>query len=125
MSTRASKNYLRMCRRRLGLGQRHLAVILNLSAPSRVSKLEAGTGLPTIRECVAFCLVFNRSIGELWPNLSDEVESAVEASLQALLVELQRESLRSERKRTRSIVLRGNLQALIDNLAERDVPENI
>jgi len=118
MITHTFKNYLRTSRKKLGLNQRHLAAILGLKSSARISALELGQALPRTPECVAFRLLFKRSFDELWPRLNFEIEAATDLSIRRLIIRLEQEHIRSERKRTRVKIIRNNLAIVIDGLPE-------
>ena len=123
MSSHPFKNYLRTCRKGLGLDQSHLATLLGLKAKSRISAMESGKALPTVRECVAFQVLFNRSFEEMWPRMPLELEMATEENVQRLMVELLKRTRRSNRKTVRATVIRTNLQSILDRISTEDITD--
>ncbi|MBI1974315.1 MAG: helix-turn-helix transcriptional regulator [Candidatus Zambryskibacteria bacterium] len=117
MSAHPFKNYLRTSRKGLGLDQRHLADILGLRSMSRISAMENGLALPTVRECIVFQLLFNRSFEELWPHVALEVEVVTEANVRRLVIEPEKRMRVSERKRIRANIIRANLESLLRRLS--------
>jgi DNA-binding XRE family transcriptional regulator len=124
MSQHPFKNYLRTCRKGLGLDQSHLALILKLKSVSRISAMETGKELPTVRECVIFQILFNRSFEELWPRVALEVENATETNILALVTRLQNQMWRTDRKKTRAAVVRGNLRSVINRRSKGETTYN-
>jgi transcriptional regulator with XRE-family HTH domain len=111
-------NYLKSCRKKLGLTQRQLAFVIGLETGSRISVLEKGAGLPTLREAVMFERLFGRDLRELWPRWASEVEQTLEDHVRQLRDGLARHTLRSIRKQQRTEFLRRQLAIIL-----RDAPE--
>ena len=108
------KNYLRTHRKRLGLSQRQLAVILGIRSPQRISDMELGRTIPSARECVAFRRLFKASFEELWPRVMFEVEATVDSNTRRLVEFLEAEPARSGRIQMRCEITCANLRKCLD-----------
>jgi transcriptional regulator with XRE-family HTH domain len=112
------KNYLRTCRKKLGLSQRQVAAIVGFKSPARVCDLELGVIMPTTRDCVAFGVLYKRSFRELWPMLSLEIEAEIDRRIRRLIGELEKDGSGPEDKRKRAKEISKRLQAIVDGLPE-------
>lgn len=70
-------SYVRRNRRRWGLTQRELALLLGLSSSSAVSRIERSKRTPSAAALIACSIVFGLSVPELFPLLQQEIEEAV------------------------------------------------
>ncbi len=102
---------------KLGLTQRHVALILGLRSSKRISQMERGLSLPTYRDCVALNVLFKRSFQELWPNLHFEIETSTDLKIRRLIETLEKKG-RSERRRAQNKIICKNLAIIIDGLPE-------
>jgi transcriptional regulator with XRE-family HTH domain len=109
------KNYLRSCRKRLGLTQKQLAFIVCLESGSRISALENGHVVPTAGELIVFRKLFARSVDELWPSWAAEVERDTGLRIEQLLDRLNETSQRSGRKQRRLEFTRRRLLASLES----------
>jgi DNA-binding XRE family transcriptional regulator len=116
MHNRTRKNYLRTCRKQIGLDQRQLAHILGLKSSARISAMELGHAVPTVRECVAFNLLFRRPFQDLWPRFNLTIETETLRNTRRLMGRLGRRHVQSARKRARITIIRGNLARIVARL---------
>lgn len=115
MTDHLNKNYLRSCRKRLGLTQRQLAFLICLESGSRISALENGRSIPTAGEFIVFRKLFARSPDELWPLWAEEVEHDADVRIEQLSDGLNVTSERSSRRRRRMEFTRQKLLAAFDS----------
>lgn len=93
--------YLRRERRKWGLTQRELAVLIGLKSRTQISRLEHGLCPPTARELLAFQLLFGMTAHQLFPRLAQAVEEELLRIAATLEKRLKADStLRASRKRT-------------------------
>jgi len=71
MTTRSLENYLRMYRKRSGLTQKELAVLLGCSDGSKVSRYERGVRLPSLDTLIAYSIIFTVSPEDLFVGKYD------------------------------------------------------
>ena len=76
-------NYLRMHRRRMGLSQRQVASILGCRSGAKVSRYERFSREPALRAAIACEVLFGVPIRELFADVYEEVERAVERRARA------------------------------------------
>jgi transcriptional regulator with XRE-family HTH domain len=69
--------YLKPYRRRWGLSQSEVAVLIGVQSRSVVSRIERGIREPSFRVAVACEVLFGASIGELFPHMFADVEEQV------------------------------------------------
>ena len=81
-------NYIRAHRRRLGLTQTDLAVILGQKSGSNVCKNERRRSEPNLRLAIAYSIILHVSVEQLFPGVYEkarsDLRSHIEASLQHL-----------------------------------------
>ena len=118
MNRLLQKNYLRSCRKKLGLTQRHLAFVLGHQTGCRVSALEAGRSVPSLRSIIAFRILFSRSIDELWPQWVNDVESDVDSRIERLIDRLQKTQTNSSRRNLRAEFTLRQLESILQELPE-------
>jgi len=70
-------SYVRRNRRRWGLTQRELALLLGLSSSTAVSRIERSKRTPSTATLIACSIIFGLSVPELFPHLQEEIEEAV------------------------------------------------
>ena len=81
-------SYVRACRRRWGLTQRELALLLGLSSSTTVSRIERSKRGSTTTTLIAYSVVFGLSAPELFPPFYDDIEEAVVIAAKLLHEEL-------------------------------------
>jgi DNA-binding XRE family transcriptional regulator len=74
-------NYLRIHRRRAGISQYELGIILGYENGGAISLHEKRRSVPPLLIALAYEIVFQVSVSEIFPGLKDTVESAVEQRL--------------------------------------------
>jgi transcriptional regulator with XRE-family HTH domain len=74
-------NYVRARRKRAGLSQLELAVILGYRNEGVISRHELFRSVPPLLMALGYEVVFQASVSELFPGLRDTVEEAIEGSL--------------------------------------------
>jgi transcriptional regulator with XRE-family HTH domain len=114
---RPHKNYLRSCRKKLGLTQGQLASIVGFSSAYRVWKLESGRAIPTFREALALAVICERSSGDLWPRIALDVEVMLDNNIQHFLATLLRHTIRSERDKARVRLVHDKLLNIAEDLS--------
>ena len=84
------KAYAYVCshRRRWGLTQRELALLVGLETATAISKIEKSKRPPTVATVIACGIVFGLPPDEIFPSLHEEIEQAVLASATALREQL-------------------------------------
>ena len=74
-------NYVRARRKRAGLSQRELAMILGYSDEGAVSRHELFRSVPPLLIALGYEVIFQTSVSELFPGLRQTIETAIEKSL--------------------------------------------
>ncbi len=74
-------NYVRAHRKRAGLSQRELALILGYGDESVISRHELFRTVPPFLIALGFEVTFQTSVSELFPGLRETIENAIEANL--------------------------------------------
>jgi transcriptional regulator with XRE-family HTH domain len=82
-------SYLRPLRRRWGLTQRELALLIGAKTHSAISQIEALKGYPSLAGAVACSIIFDTPQLELFPELYAKVHRAVLSRADELYQELQ------------------------------------
>ena len=85
-------NYVRTCRRKSGLSQRELALVLGYRDQWQVSRHERSQSRPTLRTALAYEVVFRVPTAQIFVDLLKAIEQSVEGNLAALELRLQRRS---------------------------------
>ena len=119
MSNSRQKNYLRSCRKKLGLYQLQVAFIIGKSE-SHVSALENGNAEPTTFECAVFEFLFARNFGDLWPRVHDGYRLLVEGRVRRLMDRLETVRIRSDHHRKRVSFVKRQLEALVDDVPDKN-----
>lgn len=86
MSQNSSK--LKPHRKRSGLTQKEVAFLLGGKKHSTISRYEAGERHPDLRTALAFSLLFDQKIDELFPSVRDEAHREVGARAKRLSQEI-------------------------------------
>jgi transcriptional regulator with XRE-family HTH domain len=74
-------NYVRAHRKRAGLSQLELAMILGYRNEGVISRHELFRSVPPLLMALGYEVVFQTSVSELFPGLRETVENAIESSL--------------------------------------------
>jgi len=100
-------NYVRAQRKKAGLSQRDLAFILGYGKAGAVSRHELSRSLPPLIMALAYEVIFQTPIAELFPGLHETVESAIENEIaefeSRLLKEKNKKPTRSSRQIDRKL----------------------
>ncbi len=78
-------NYLRSHRKRSGLSQDHVARLVGTRCGSTVSRYESFARQPSLETAVAFALVFDVPLRELFAGVHEQVEKRVRRTARGLL----------------------------------------
>lgn len=77
-------NYLRTHRKKTGLSQQELAILMGYDGTDQISRHEQFSSLPPIAAAVAYEVIYRVPIAELFPGLSNRVEQDVERRIAVL-----------------------------------------
>ena len=110
MSNNVSGNYLRVHRRRCGLSQRDLGLLAGYKNEWQVSRHERSKTVPPLLVALAYEIVFQVPVAQLFAGFRKAVDDAVARNLEELKADL--ENRRAERQRARA--LQQKLQWLTD-----------
>jgi len=81
MKTTPLGNYLRTYRRKAGLSQRELGILLAYADEGAVSRHERSRTLPPLLIAIGYEVIFKRPISELFPGMRETVKLTVEKRL--------------------------------------------
>src|SRR5438034_10229342 len=113
MRTEAPKRpHIRLLRRRAGLTQRDLAILLGYRSHSQISRFENGIRLPAARELLQLQVIFGVVPSAVFPHLRDRAAEAVVARIR----KLQRAEQRGSEGATRSSVKTGHLERILKSI---------
>jgi len=85
-------NYVRAHRKRAGLSQREVALILGYGDEGVISRHELFRTVPPLLMALGYEAIFRTSVSELFPGLRETIEHAIEVSL----VEFERDLRKQE-----------------------------
>jgi DNA-binding XRE family transcriptional regulator len=88
MSSRKLKNYLRTHRKRHGLSQEHIAYLLDCDSGANVSKHEHFHREPTLQTALAYEVVFQTPLRELFAGTFHDVEQKIQRRMKRLVKKL-------------------------------------
>jgi transcriptional regulator with XRE-family HTH domain len=97
MKTHATGNYLKTHRKRTGLSQRDLGLLVGYADEVQVSRHEKSETLPPLVVALSYEAVFRVSASVLFPGLFDELTGMIEERLAELEEELTKRSGRGRR----------------------------
>lgn len=86
MSARRPVNYLRTYRLRWGLSKKELAYLLGWDRPDAISRIEKKQRAPTLNFVIACFILFGTQPGEVFPDISADVEALVMARICLLCI---------------------------------------
>jgi transcriptional regulator with XRE-family HTH domain len=115
MSNRLA-NYVRARRKRAGLSQRELALMLGYENEGAVSRHELFHTVPPLLMALAYEVIFQTPISQLFAGLQQAVESAVESRLAEFEIELSKRQRESKNSRSTRVLRK------LEWLRERRVP---
>jgi transcriptional regulator with XRE-family HTH domain len=118
MASEPHRNRLRTARRKLGLTQAEVAIVLGVASADSISRLERGIGMPTLQQSIALMVLFKRSFGELWPDLNYEYEAKADWNIRLIMADLEKQVIGSGRKHTRAKTLYHKLSTIVNGLPE-------
>jgi transcriptional regulator with XRE-family HTH domain len=81
MKTHASENYLKTHRKKTGLSQRELGLLVGYADEGQVSRHEMSKSLPSLSVALSYEAVFRVSLSVLFPELVDELTRMIEERL--------------------------------------------
>ena len=82
------ENYLRTYRKKAGLSQRDIGVLLAYSGDA-ISRYEQSTTMPPLFAAIAYEIIFQTPVSVLFPGIRDAAKSAITDRLRKLEEELQ------------------------------------
>ena len=95
-----SYSFVRAHRRRWGLSQAELALLLGMASSTTVSRIERSVRTPTTAVMVACCILFNIPAPDLFGSVHEEIEEIVGTAAKNLYDALEgKEDGQSVRKR--------------------------
>ena len=93
--------YLRRERRKWGLTQDELALLIGAKSRSQVSMLERGLTRPTAEQLIALCLLFGLTALQLFPQLAERARDDAASVAKAMIDASEPDAtLRAQRKNT-------------------------
>jgi DNA-binding XRE family transcriptional regulator len=92
-------NHIRRHRKKSGLSQQELGLILGYAHEGAVSRHEQSVTIPPLLTAIAYEAVFHVPIAKLFPGLQMAVDQAVDRRLGELEAELQNKLKKSRRTR--------------------------
>ncbi len=102
------KNYLRTARRRAGLSQEEVAILLGTRSGDKVSRHETFVRVPSVAAIFAYEVIFNSSSRMLFAGAYEEVRRAIIGRTKELIAAL------SEKSRSaRALRKLKHLQAIV------------
>lgn len=81
MQAKKLQNYLRTYRKKSGLSQKDLALLVGRESASVVSRYEAGSRTISLETAVAFSVVYGVPLGDLFAGMVSKVEEETIARL--------------------------------------------
>ena len=89
MTTEVMGNYLRAHRRRCGLSQRELGILVGYGHGHAISKHERSKAEPTLLVALAYEIIFEIPVGQLFRGFRSVVEQSVARNIRDLKTDLQ------------------------------------
>ena len=96
-------NYLRTRRKKAGLTQRELGMIVGYTSKDSIYRHEGFRSVPPLLMAFAYEIVFQEPVSDLFPGIRDTVEAAVDDSLAKFEHALE-EQLKSSRGTKRAAI---------------------
>jgi DNA-binding XRE family transcriptional regulator len=93
-------NYLRAHRRRCGLSQRELGILVGYGHTHAISKHELSKSVPPLLVALAYEIVFEIPVGQLFTGFRSVVTQSVARNIQDLKADVQNKRRRSSPERT-------------------------
>jgi hypothetical protein len=117
MSTR-HKNYLRGCRKRLGITQTQASFLIGQNTRARLSALENGAALPALHESIIFEKIYEKRFAELWPDVYQRIVRDLSTRVGLLLAQCDDAKPQAYRKRQRAAFVQRRLKQLAGRATE-------
>lgn len=112
MTNRRLQNYLRTHRRRLGLSQEDVAILLGSASGTKISRYENFGRMPEAFTVFAFEIVFNQPARELFAGSYDDIRAAVQMRARGMMNKLHRAADTSDKEMLRKLqALRAIVEA--------------
>jgi DNA-binding XRE family transcriptional regulator len=92
MNTQEQANYLRTHRKRSGMSQRELGLLLGYEDQGQVSRHERSQTIPPLVTALAYEVIFREPISALFPGIHEHVKQVIEGNLTELENNLQSRS---------------------------------
>jgi transcriptional regulator with XRE-family HTH domain len=92
MNTQRAGNYLRTQRKRSGMSQREVALLIGYEDDGQISRHERSQTIPSLVTALAYEVIFKESISALFPGIHEHVEGVIEKKLAELEENLQSQS---------------------------------
>jgi len=92
------ENFLRAHRKKAGLSQREVGILLGYLDDAVVSRHEQSTTVAPLVSAIGYEIVFKKPISELFPGIRESVEKRIEAQLLRFEESLQQESGKGRRR---------------------------
>jgi len=86
------QNYLRISRKRAGLSQREVAILVGCSDGSEVSRHERFTRRPTLATAFLYEKLFDVPVSELFAGITEEAEETLYHRARLLTEELEKQA---------------------------------
>ena len=99
MSTQRLANYLRSYRRKSGLSQREVALLLGWKHGEQLSRYEKRHRLPTLHVALACEEVFNIPVAKLFAGARDAIARKIRARVEVLAADLEKASRQGKHAR--------------------------
>ncbi len=103
------KNYLRTYRKKAGLSQEEMAYLLGGQSGTRVSRYERFARLPALETALAYAVIFDVPVRDLFAGMAQQVERPLAKRAQQLIQRLETapSDALTTRKRQTLAALRG------------------
>ena len=82
------KNYLRTYRKKAGLSQEEMAYLLGGQSGTKVSRYERFARLPPLKTVLAYAVIFDVPVRDLFAGMAQQVERPIAKRAQQLIQEL-------------------------------------
>jgi transcriptional regulator with XRE-family HTH domain len=92
------ENYLHAHRKKAGLSQREVGILLGYADEGAVSRHEQSKTLPPLLSAIGYEIVFKKPIAELFPGIREAMEKRIEEQLLRFEEDLQQENGKSRRR---------------------------
>jgi transcriptional regulator with XRE-family HTH domain len=104
-------NYLRTHRRRFGLSQADVAILLGATSGTKVSRYENFKRMPDAVTVFALEIIYNRPAGELFAGSYDTIRASVRDRARRMMKELKKQPEKQDKNIVRKLEL---LSAIVE-----------